>query len=87
MDDEKLVVRTENGKTLEVVVLSKNVDAIWVVLGEGIHNVKCKLTPTGNGRAYAGSVMGREIVYECSRTQVRTDIARHHQDLAKFRPR
>jgi len=87
MDDEKLVVRTESGKNLEVVVLSKNVDAIWVVLGEGIHNVKCKLTPTGNGRAYAGSVMGREIVYECSRTQVRVDIARLQQDLAKYRPR
>ena len=87
MDDEKLVVRTESGKTLEVVVLSKNVDAIWVVLGEGIHNVKCKLTPTGNGRAYAGSVMGREIVYERSSMQVRADIARHHQELAKYRPR
>ena len=87
MNNEKLVVKMESGKTLEVVVLSKNVDAIWVVLGEGIHNVKCKLTPTGNGRAYAGSVMGREIVYERSRTQVRTDIARHHQDLAKYRPR
>jgi len=87
MNDEKLVVRTESGKTLEVVVVSKNIDAIWVVLGEGVHNVKCKLTPTGNGRAYAGSVMGREIVYERSSTQVRADIARHHQDLAKYRPR
>ena len=87
MNDEKLLVRTESGKTLEVVVVSKNIDAIWVVLGEGVHNVKCKLTPTGNGRAYAGSVMGREIVYERSSTQVRADIAKHNKDMGTFRAR
>ena len=87
MDHEKIAVRTENGKTLEVVVVSKNTDAIWVVLGEGIHNVKCKLTPTHNGLAYAGSVMGRELVYERSVRQVQADLARHHQVMANFRPR
>jgi hypothetical protein len=71
---EKIKVRTETGQTLEVVVLSKRADRIQVVLGEGIHNVKCDLTPTRNGLAYAGSVMGREIVYERSRAQVEADI-------------
>ena len=87
MDHEKIAVRTENGKTLEVVVVSKNTDAIWVVLGEGLHNVKCKLTPTNNGLAYAGSVMGRELVYERSVRQVQADLARHHQVMANFRSR
>jgi len=32
-------------------------------------------------------VMGREIVYERSSTQVRADIARHNQDLATYRSR
>jgi DUF2075 family protein len=36
--------------------------------------VKCALTPTRNGKAYAGSVVGREIVYERSRDQVQADI-------------
>jgi hypothetical protein len=87
MADEKIAVRTENGKTLDVVVVSKSIDAIWVVLGEGLHNVRCKLTPTNNGMAYAGSVMGREIVYERSVKQVKADIDRHHQVLATYRPR
>jgi hypothetical protein len=34
------------------------------------------LLPTRNGLAYAGSVMGREIVYERSRGQVKADIER-----------
>jgi hypothetical protein len=87
MNHEKIAVTTENGKTLEVVVVSKNADAIWVVLGEGLHNVKCKLTPTHNGLAYAGSVMGREIVYPRSVSQVKADLDRDHQVLARFRPR
>jgi hypothetical protein len=61
---------------LEVVVFSKRAEAIEVVLGEGVHNVKCTLTPTRNGMAYAGKVMGREIVYERSREQVQADIDR-----------
>jgi len=77
MNTEKITVRvTESGQTLDVVVFSKRADRIQVVLGEGIHNVKCELTPTRNGRAYAGSVMGREIVYVRSREQVQADIDR-----------
>jgi hypothetical protein len=75
VNTEKIKVRTETGQTLEVVVLSKRADRISVVLGEGIHSVKCDLVPTRNGLAYAGSVMGREIVYERSRAQVEADIA------------
>jgi hypothetical protein len=87
MKAEKIKVRTENGQTLEVVVLSKRVGGIEVVLGEGIHNVKCQLTPTRNGLAYAGSVMGREIVYERSREQVQADLDIIHPSLRKSRPR
>lgn len=75
MNDEKITVRaTDSGQTLDVVVYSKSADQIEVVIGEGIHSTKCKLTPTGNNMAYAGNVMGREIVYERSRQQVQTDI-------------
>lgn len=75
MNNEKITVRhTETGKTMEVVVFSKRVEAIEVVIGEGMHNMKCVLTPTRNGMAYAGSIMGREIVYERSRDKVKADI-------------
>jgi len=74
---EKIEVRiTESRQTIEVVVFSKRADVIEVVIGEGIHNVKCALTPTRNGLAYAGTIMGREIVYERSREQVQADIDR-----------
>ena len=76
MDIEKIKVKTENGQTLEVVVLNKRADHIEVVLGAGEHSVKCQLSPTRNGMAYVGSVMGREIVYERSREQVQADIDR-----------
>ena len=75
MNIEKIKVRvTETGQSIEVVVLNKRPEHIEVVIGEGIHNVKCTLTPTRNGLAYAGSVMGREIVYERSREHVKADI-------------
>ena len=74
MMEEKIKIRTENGQVLEVVVLSKNANRIEVVLGEGVHNVRCALTPTRNEMAYVGSVMGREIVYERSRDQVKADV-------------
>jgi DUF2075 family protein len=38
--------------------------------------VKVGLSPTRNGLAYVGSVMGREIVYERSQEQVKADIDR-----------
>ena len=77
MNDEKIVVRlTSTGQTLEVVVLDKRLDLIQIVLGEGVHNVRCDLKPTRNGLAYAGNAMGREIVYERSREDVKADLAR-----------
>jgi hypothetical protein len=77
VNDEKIVVRvTSTGQTLEVVVLNKRLDVIQIVLGEGVHNVRCDLTPTRNGLAYAGNAMGREIVYERSREDVKADLAR-----------
>ena len=45
MDIEKITVRiTESGKNMDVVVLSKHAHRITVVLGEGVHSVKCDLS-------------------------------------------
>jgi hypothetical protein len=77
MVNEKIQVRvTATGQTLDVVVFSKRLDAITVVIGEGVHNVRVDLTLTRNGLAYAGKALGREIVYERSREDVKADIAR-----------
>jgi len=86
MIDEKIKVRvTETGQVLDVVVLNKRAERIVVVLGEGVHNVKCDLTPTRNGMGYSGSVMGRELIYERSRDQVQADIDRLNPALRKSR--
>ena len=79
--EEKIKIKTENGQTLEVVVLSKRAEVIQVVLGEGVHSVKASLSPTRNGMAYVGSVMGREIVYERSKDQVQADIDRLNPNI------
>ena len=77
MNSEKIKVRvTQTGQTMDVVVLNKRASQIEVVIGEGVHSVRCELTPTRNGLAYSGTVMGREIVYERSREQVQSDINR-----------
>ncbi len=77
MFNETIKVRvTETKQLMDVVVYEKRPSSIQVVLGSGVHSVKCELTPTRNGLAYAGSVMGREIVYERSREQVEADIER-----------
>ena len=88
MNNEKITVRiTETGKTMEVVVYSKRAEAIEVVIGEGMHSMKCLLKPTHTGQAYAGSIMGREIVYERSRDKVRADIEIANPNLHKPRAR
>ena len=75
MQTEKITVRaTDSGQPLEVTVYSKSAHQIEVMIGEGTHSVKCSLTPTPNNTAFAGSVMGREIVYERSPEQVQADI-------------
>ena len=77
MNDEKIRLKvTETGQTLDVVVFSKRADCIEVIIGEGVHNMKCTLTPTRNAMAYVGSIKGRELVYERSRDQVEADIER-----------
>jgi hypothetical protein len=76
MNDERIKVKTENGQLLDVLVYDKRPERIQVVLGEGVHSVKCELLPTRNGMAYAGQVMGRELVYERSKEQVKHDIER-----------
>ena len=77
MADETITVRvTATGQTMDVVVLSKRAARIEVVVGKGIHNVRCELLPTRNRMAYAGSVRGREIVYERTPEQVQADIDR-----------
>jgi len=70
MNIEKIKVRvTQSGQTMDVVVLNKRASGITVVLGEGQHSMKCDLSPTRNGMAYAGSVMGREIVTSAARSR------------------
>jgi hypothetical protein len=72
---EKIKVRlTNTGQQVEVSVFSKRAEAIEVVIGEGMHSVRCTLTPTRNGLAYPGNAMGREIVYERSRAQVEAEL-------------
>lgn len=79
------VVVTESGQAIDVVVLSKKANRIQVVVGKGIHNVQCDLIPTRNGQAYAGNVMGREIVYQRNREQVQADIDRLNPDIKQTR--
>ena len=88
METEKIEVRaTDSGNMLEVAVYRKRVDRIEVVLGEGIHSIKCTLVPTPNRTAYAGTAMGREIVYERTPEQVQTDIDRLNPTLRHPRRR
>ena len=87
MNIEKIKLRTETGQLIEVVVLNKRADHIEVVIGEGVHNVRCQLTPTRNGLAYAGQIRGREVIYERSREQVQADIDRLNPALRKPRGR
>lgn len=88
MNAEKIRVRiTDTGKTMDVAVLSKRAEWIEVVLGEGIHSVKCQLTPTRNAMAYAGSAMGREIVYERTQAQVKAELDLFNPAAPKARPR
>ncbi len=88
MSDQKIDVRvTETEQILPVTVFSKRPDRIEVVIGEGVHSVKCELTVTANGNAYVGSAMGREIVYERSREDVVADITLENHDYRDSRRR
>jgi len=74
MTSDNIKVKSESGKSIDVVVTEMTPQAIWIAIGEGIHNVKCKLVPTDNGRAYVGSVMGREVIYERSVEEIKKDL-------------
>lgn len=90
MNAEKIQVRiTSSRQTIEVVVLDKRLDRIQVVLGEGVHSVRCDLMPSRSGMVYVGNAMGREIVYERSREEVKADLARAagFRDPSPNRPR
>ena len=88
MQAETIKVRvTSTGQEIEVSVFSKRAEAIEVVIGTGMHNMKCVLTPTRNGMAYAGSIMGREIVYEKSRDRVKADLDLANPNLRRPRAR
>ncbi len=77
MNDERIKVRvTESGQMLDVVVLNRRPGMIEVVIGEGVHSVRCTLSPTRSGAAFAGSVRGRELVYERSVADVTADLQR-----------
>ena len=67
---------TESGQEIDVVVLSKRANAIEVVIGEGVHSVRCTLTPTRSGAAYVGSIRGRELVYARSVADVEAALKR-----------
>ena len=88
MSEQKIQVRvTETDQLMDVVVFSKQLDKIEVVLGSGVHSVKCELLPTATGMAYVGSAMGREIVYEHSREQVKDDLEIENHDYRDSRRR
>ena len=84
-NSDKIQVETESGQTLDVVITSFSADAIWILIGEGPHSSKCKLEPTRNGLAYAGSVIGREIIYQRSVQDVRAQLAQKAQHDRGFR--
>ena len=74
---ESITLRTKGTDLpMEGLVLSKRADRIQIMLHEGSHSVFCELKPTRDARAYVGSSLGREIVYERSRAEVEADIAK-----------
>jgi len=79
---ETIQLRTEGGQTIEVEVLSLHPDRIEVLIGE---SMRCVLTPTRNKLAYAGSVRGRELVYEKSPNQVRAELMKQAKNRRGFR--
>jgi hypothetical protein len=56
MNIEKIKVRaTATGQLMDVVVYSKRAEAIEIVIGEGVHSVRCTLTPNRLQRPPAAS--------------------------------
>ena len=86
INDEKIKVRnTESGDLIEVVVYKKTAARIEVVIGKGVNNVKCTLFPNRMNSAFAGNIMGREIVYERSPAQVQEDLDRVNPRMKQYK--
>ena len=74
---ETITLRAKGAdQAMEGLVLSKRADRIQIMLHEGPHSVFCELKPTADARAYVGTSLGRDIVYDRSRAEVEADIAR-----------
>ncbi len=86
MQNETIRVRLESGGSADVVVLNRRPGAIEVVVGEGAHSMRCTLTPTRNGTAWVGTVMGREITWERSRDEVEAETAARDPRSRRSRP-
>ncbi len=86
MQNEKITVtNTESGQSMDVVVLKKQAKLISIVIGEGVHSVQCDLTPTKYGQTYAGSVLGREMIYHRSQEEVKAELDLINPALKKSR--
>jgi hypothetical protein len=79
------VTNTESGKEMDVIVYSKRADKITIVIGEGVHSVQCELLPTKYKNSYAGSVMGREMIYHRSVEDVQAELDQNDPSLKKSR--
>ncbi len=79
------VINTETEQSMDVIVFEKRASQITVIIGEGVHSVKCDLTPTKNEQAYVGNVMGREIVFHRSRDEVQADLDHDDPNLKHSR--
>ena len=82
METEKISLKSETGQMIEAVVLNKHADRIDVVIAE---SVRCSLMPTRNQLAYAGTIRGREVIYERSRAQVEAELAKRDHNRRRFR--
>jgi hypothetical protein len=80
-----MVTNTDSGMEMEVVVFSKRADQITIVIGEGVHSVQCDLTPTKYKNSYAGSVLGREMIYHRSVEDVQAELDQNNPALKKSR--
>ena len=86
MQNETITVtNTESEKSMDVVVFEKRASLITVIIGEGVHSMKCELSPTKNEQAYVGNVMGREMVFHRSREEVQADIDHDDPNLKHSR--
>jgi hypothetical protein len=86
MQNETITVtNTESGQSMEVVVLKKQTNLISIVIGEGVHSVQCDLTPTKYKNSYAGSVLGREMIYHKSVDEVQTELDHDNPAIKKSR--